>query len=272
MFYKTNNMINERRDFIKKSSLMGIGLAAMPQFAMSATQDEKAIDSESVRPKVLFFDVNETLLDLTVMKKSVGEALGNRSELLPLWFTTMLQYSLVSTVGGQYNDFGVIGAAALQMVAANNDITLTKEEAENAILTNIRSLPAHPEVKESLARLKKAGYKLVSFTNSSNNGVKTQFENAGLTEYFDERLSIEDMGKFKPHRDAYDWAARKMNVKPSECLLVAAHGWDIAGALWANWRGAFISRPGAQLYPLAPNPEFSESDLKLITDRLIALK
>lgn len=184
----------------------------------------------------------------------------------------MLQYSLVSTVGRQYNDFGIIGAAALQMVAANHGIKVTEEDAQKAILGPIRSLPAHPEVKAALQQLKEGGYKLVSFTNSSNKGVKTQFENAGLLDYFDERLSIEDIGKFKPHSDAYDWAARKMNVKPSECLLVAAHGWDIAGAIWAGWRGAFISRPGAQLYPLAPKPEISESNLTLVTKKLLALK
>lgn len=265
-------MKNKRRDFIKRSTLLGLGAAATSQSAATAGNRDGEIMDNKKRPKVLFFDVNETLLDLTVMKESVGKALGNRSELLPLWFTTMLQYSLVTTVGRQYNDFGIIGAAALQMVAANNNITLTEAQAKEAILTPIRSLPAHPEVKESLERLKKAGYKLVSFTNSSNKGVETQFKNAGLTSYFEERLSVEDIGKFKPHTDAYDWAARKMGVAPSDCLLVAAHGWDISGAVWAGWRGAFISRPGAQLYPLAPNPEINEKDLKLVTDKLIALK
>jgi len=262
-------MKNERRDFIKKSGILGVGIAATPQIGTAASSAEGI---KGIKPKVLFFDVNETLLDLTAMKESVGNALGNRSDLLPLWFTTMLQYSLVSTVGRQYNDFGVIGAAALQMVAANNNIALTETEAKEAILTPIRSLPAHSEVKESLARLKDAGYKLVSFTNSSNKGVETQFINAGLTSYFEERLSIEDIGKFKPHTDAYDWAARKMGISPNECLLVAAHGWDIAGAVWAGWRGAFVSRPGAQLYPLAPKPEINESNLKLVTDRLVALQ
>ena len=63
------------------------------------------------RPKVIFFDVNETLLDLTPVKKSVGEALGGRPELAPLWFTTLLQYSLVATVADRYLDFGEVGAA-----------------------------------------------------------------------------------------------------------------------------------------------------------------
>lgn len=222
------------------------------------------------RPKVLFFDVNETLLDITVMKKSVGQALANRAELLPIWFTTMLQYSLASTVSKQYNDFDVIGVAALQMVAANNNITLSKEEARKAI-SPIFSLPAHPEVKKSLLRLKNGGFKLVSFTNSSNKGVETQFKNAGLTHYFEEQLSVEDIGKFKPHIDTYNWAAKKLAVEPHECLLVAAHGWDIAGALWANWRAAFVNRPGAQLYPLAPLPEINQENLTLVTNELLTL-
>jgi 2-haloacid dehalogenase len=266
-------MKNDRRNFIKNTALLGIAGATIPNFGFAETRaNELETSALTIRPKVLFFDVNETLLDLTAMKTSVGNVLGGRSELLPLWFTTMLQYSLVSTVGRQYNDFGIIGAAALQMVAANNGITITEKEAREAILGPIRSLPAHPEVKASLQQLKDAGYKLVSFTNSSNKGVKTQFENAGLLDYFEDRLSIEDIGKFKPHSDAYDWAARKMDIKPAECLLVAAHGWDIAGALWAGWRAAFISRPGAQLYPLSPAPEINESNLSLVTNQLISLK
>ncbi|PIB35106.1 haloacid dehalogenase, type II [Reichenbachiella sp. 5M10] len=264
-------MKRNRREFAKKTALFGLAGAMMPQLGLAADTPRHAAQNNT-RPKVLFFDVNETLLDLTAMKKSVGQVLGNRSDLLPLWFTTMLQYSLVSTVGRQYNDFGVIGAAALQMVAANNGIHLTETQAKEAILGPIRSLPAHPEVKVALEQLKQADYKLVSFTNSSNKGVKTQFENAGLLEFFDERHSVEDIGKFKPHTDTYDWAARKMKVQPSECLLIAAHGWDIAGALWANWRGAFISRPGAQLYPLAPQPEIAAPDLKQIAQQLIALR
>ncbi|WP_418636592.1 haloacid dehalogenase type II [Winogradskyella sp.] len=228
--------------------------------------------TKETRPKVLFFDVNETLLDLTKMKKQVGEALNGREDLLSLWFTTMLQYSLVTTASGQYEHFGHIGAAALQMVAANNGITISEDEARNVILNSLRGLPAHPEVKAALAQLKKDGYKLVSFTNSSNEGVKKQFESAGLTDYFDECLSVEGIGKFKPFTDVYNWGARKMGVKPEACMLIAAHGWDVAGALWAGWRAAFVARPGQQLFPLALQTEINESDLQKVADILVTFK
>lgn len=226
---------------------------------------------QNKRPEILFFDVNETLLDLTKLKESVGKALNGKSDLVPFWFTTMLQYSLVETVGNQYQDFGEIGAATLMMVAANNDIRLSREEAKEAI-SPITSLPPHPEVKEALAKLKEDGYRLVSLTNSSNAAVEKQFSNAGLLDLFEKRLSIEDIGKYKPHQDTYNWAARKLGVKPEDAMLIAAHGWDVAGALWAGWRAAFVSRPGQQQYPLAPTPEIVAPDLKLISDKLIAIE
>lgn len=75
--------------------------------------------SAPARPKVIFFDVNETLLDLESMRASVGQALNGQNELLPLWFSTMLHYSLVDTATQRYHNFGDIGVAALMMVAAH---------------------------------------------------------------------------------------------------------------------------------------------------------
>lgn len=257
-----------RRNFLKSAALATAAGVAMPQAVLSAPKQEAW--QTTVRPKVVFFDVNETLLDLAAMKDSVGKALGGKVELLPLWFSTMLHYSLVSTAAGQYHDFGAIGAAALQMVGASNQLRITSAEAK-AAMKPILSLPAHPDVKEGLEQLSKAGYTLVSFTNSSYKAVDAQLQNAGIFHLFTERISVEGLGKFKPHTDAYAWTARKMGVSPADCLLVAAHGWDVAGAKWAGWQTAFLSRPGQQLFPLAQAPDFSFPDLKQLAARLVTL-
>ena len=260
-----------RRGFLAYSAA-GAAITSTPAFARNAWGSERqSKGSEMARPKAIFFDVNETLLDLTSMKRSVASVLGGREDLLSLWFTTMLQYSLVSSAGGQYEDFGVIGAATLRMVARNNGIDLGESDAKNAIMP-IRSLPPHPDVREGLQRIKSAGYRMITLTNSSNAGVEAQMHNAGLTDMFETRLSVEDVQMYKPHQHVYAWAARKIGLEPHECMLVAAHGWDIAGALWAGWRGAFLARPGAQLYPLAPKPEIDVPDLGAAADRLIAMK
>jgi len=267
-----DNMKKSRRSFIKKIGIMGASGILIPGTIYSNNSKEEMTIKEKVRPKVLFFDVNETLLDLSQMKKQVGESLNGREDLLSLWFTTMLQYSLVVSASGQYEHFGNICAAALQMVGANNDINIPEKKARDIILNALRGIPAHPDVKGALTKLKDTGYKLVSFTNSSNEGVKKQFESAGLTEFFDERLSVEEVGKFKPFRETYNWGARKMGIKPNEAMLIAAHGWDVAGALWAGWRTAFINRPGQQAFPLAPKTEITEPDLQKTADILVNYK
>jgi 2-haloacid dehalogenase len=220
------------------------------------------------KPKVIIFDVNETLLDLETMRTSIGEALDGQEELTTLWFSTMLHYSLVTTVTGDYQDFGKIGVAALMMVAQNNNIDITEEQAVTAIKTPLLSLPAHPDVKAGLKALKDQGYKLVSLTNSSNKGVETQFKNAGLTDYFDERMSIEDIKIYKPDLRAYAWALKQLNIKPEEALMVAAHGWDVAGAKAAGLQTAFVARPGKALYPLAQKPDYVVKDLSELVEVL----
>ncbi len=223
------------------------------------------------RPKVIFFDVNETLLDLEPLKQSISKVLNNKPELGTLWFTTMLQYSLVVTVSDQYFDFAEIGAAALQMIAKNNAIELSLEEAKAAVKP-ILSLQPHPEVEEALELLKSNNYKLVTFTNSSHFGIEQQLKNSKLGSYFYESISIEDFRKFKPDIAVYNWAAEKMNVNNEDCLLIAAHGWDVAGAAWAGWNSAFIARKGQQLFPLAPLPQLNQPDLLSIARELILLK
>jgi 2-haloacid dehalogenase len=223
------------------------------------------------RPRVILFDVNETLLDLKPLKESVGRALGSRSELVPLWFTTMLQYSLVVTVGDQYSDFGDIGVACLKMVAKNHGIELGEDAAKRAVVP-IRSLPPHADVAPALERLRDAKYRLVTLTNSSSAAVADQMKNAGLDKLFEAKLSVEDVGLYKPHTHVYRWAARRLGAAPSECLLVAAHGWDVAGAAWAGLRTAFVSRPGQQIYPPGPTPDIVIPSLKELPDELGKVK
>ncbi|MGB3801120.1 MAG: haloacid dehalogenase type II [Lewinella sp.] len=222
----------------------------------------------SVAPKAIFFDVNETLLDLQPVKDSVAVALGGRRELVPLWFTTLLQYSLVMTVAGRYAGFGTIAAAALRMVAEKNGIDLSEEAAEEAVKP-VRSLPPHPEVPAALRRLSEAGFALYTLTNSATDALEDQMKNSGLKEYFAARLSVDGVQKFKPHREVYSWAAEQVGIAPQNCLLVAAHGWDIAGAGWAGMRTAFVQRPGHVTYPLADDPDYRVKNLSELVDLLV---
>jgi len=217
-------------------------------------------------PSVLFFDVNETLLELTALKKSVTAVLNGREELVPLWFSTLLHYSLVENVTGDYRGFSEIGVAALQMVAAGNDITITKEQAEDAVVKPFKSLQPYKEVKQALKSLKNQGFKIVALTNSSNAGLAEKLAFAGIKDSFDTLLSCETVGAFKPSLEVYNWALSKMNIQAEDAMMIAAHGWDITGAKKAGMQTTFINRPGKQMYPLAQKPDYTVDTLDGLVD------
>jgi len=224
------------------------------------------MDASPPRPRVLLFDVNETLLDVGPLKQQVADLLLERTA-GTLWFTTMLQYSLAMTVSGQYAALGDIGAATLQMLARNSDIALSTEDAMS-VMAGMRTLDAHPDVVPALQRLRDAGFRMATLTNSPAAGVQAQTRHAGLDTFFEKQLTVESVGRFKPDGSVYAWAAREMGAAPAECMLVAAHGWDVAGAQWAGLRSAFIAREGQQKFPLAEPPEIDVSDLAMLADRL----
>jgi 2-haloacid dehalogenase len=44
------------------------------------------------------------------------------------------------------------------------------------------------------------------------------------------------------------YGQQKLAVKPEEMLMIAAHGWDLAGASHAGLATCFIAREGQSLY------------------------
>ncbi len=238
-------------------------------FTTSASAQMKSINNlQKPRPKVILLDVNETLLDLEPLKKSVTKALDGREGMVGLWFSMMLHHSLVDTLTGKYHDFSTIGVATLQMLAESNGTDLSQKDAERAILPVIRDLPPHADVIEGLKSLKAQGFLLVSLTNSSNAGVKEQFENAGLLEIVDRRLTVEGINKFKPDLAVYRWALEQVDVEAGDAMMVAAHGWDIAGAKAAGLQTVFVARPGKVLYPLADKPDHVVNNIKELAELL----
>jgi 2-haloacid dehalogenase len=222
------------------------------------------------RPEIIFFDVNETLLDLSPLRRSVGEALGGRPGLASLWFTTLLQHSLVVTVADRYRNFDEIGIACLHMIDEGQGIGLDRDAA-NRCLAPMRCLPPHPDVAPALGRLRDAGFRLATLTNSSRDVLADQMEHAGLAGYFEAMLSVEEVGLYKPHAHVYRWAARRFGAGVSECLMVAAHGWDVAGASWAGMRAAFVARSDKKPFPLGPPIDITVPSFEGLPDAVAGL-
>ncbi|MGI4887306.1 MAG: haloacid dehalogenase type II [Janthinobacterium lividum] len=219
------------------------------------------------RPQVILFDVNETLLDMGPLKLAVNAALGSPAA-FNQWFGLLLQHSLVATVTDQYFTFGAIADAALDMAAHMLQAKPLTHADKHDLTARLTQLPPHPDVPAGLRQLRAAGYRLVAFTNSTAAALAEQLRYADLTEYFEQQLSVDAVRRYKPHPDTYRYALEQTGVGPADALLVAAHGWDVAGALAAGLDAAFLARPGQTLYPLAPPPTYQAPTLTALAEQL----
>jgi 2-haloacid dehalogenase len=217
---------------------------------------------------VYVFDVNETLLDLGALDPRFGRAFGDPG-VREAWFQQLIQSALVTIATGRYHDFGTIARAALDTTAALRGVTLGEADKQ-AIVQGMGQLPPHREVPAALGGLHERGLRLAALTNSTRQVAQAQLANAGLAELFEQILSADQAGRLKPAPEPYRMAAEALGVPVGEMWLVAAHGWDVAGALAAGCRAAFVARPGRLPDPLAPPPDLTGDDLAQVADQLLA--
>ena len=221
-------------------------------------------------PRIIVFDVNETLLDVSALEPDFVRVFGD-GRALREWFSTLLLYSEVATLAGPYADFPAIGGAALEMTAMSRGMQISVEDRDR-ILESMLALPAHQEVPAGLQRLRDAGLRLVALTNSSPSAVHAQLRNAGLSALFEREFSVESVRRFKPAPEPYQFVARELGVATGGLRMVAAHAWDIVGAMRVGCAAAFVARPGKVLYPLAPPPDIVGPDLRVVADQIVAIE
>lgn len=219
---------------------------------------------------ICVFDINETLLDLRALDPHFERVFGS-SSVRQQWFGQFIQSALVSIATDSYTQFGAIGSAAFDMVVARLGVEVSEED-KTTIMQAITTLPPHPEVKQELARLKEAGFTVAALTNSTQQIVEKQLTNSGLAQYFDKILSADSVKRLKPSREPYEMVAKEFGVEVNDIRLIAAHAWDIAGALRAGCSASFIARPGMVLDPLVENPDVIGANLTEVVSKIIELE
>lgn len=209
--------------------------------------------------RIIVFDVNETLLDLAPVREWFHGRFDDHPD-ARMWFSELLRLSFVSSVTDRYVPFTDLAASALETVASTSGTTIdTQDIAEVKGL--FVQLPPHPDVIGGMALLKEAGFILAALTNSPASTAHAQLDNAEISQLFTSIMSVEMVNRFKPHRSVYAAAAEHMETSTSEMVMVAAHDWDIAGAITAGLDGVFIERPGQIYSPAFPPPTMTAPDL-----------
>ncbi len=198
-------------------------------------------------PRLIVFDVNETLSDMSPMAGRF-EDVGAPGHLATTWFAGLLRDGFALTAVGSSDTFARIAAESLRVALSGTPLDREVEEAVTHVMEGFGGLPVHDDVPDGLRALAGQGIRLVTLSNGAASVAETLLGRAGVTDHLERLLSVEDAGRWKPAPEAYAYALEQCQVDPEEAMLVAVHPWDIDGAARAGLATAWLDRRGTP-YP-----------------------
>jgi 2-haloacid dehalogenase len=147
-----------------------------------------------------------------------------------------------------------------------NHIQATKDEVKE-FMRAWQELSPFPDVVPALERLK-ARYQLVALSNGEPHFLDHLVKNR-IKWQFDQVISVQVVGAFKPHPGVYLRAAAILGREMRECLMASAHSFDVMGAKACGYRGAFVTRYGLPYEDSPYQPDVVVKDFKELADVLL---
>jgi 2-haloacid dehalogenase len=257
-------------DYIgRRPFLAGIGAVAAAAVFKPALVRAQALDRP---PSVLVFDVAESLLDLETLRPLFKRVFGDGA-MADEWFGETILYSESATLTNTFAPFGQLGVGVLRMLGRVHNVAISEADITE-LSKGLALLPPHPDVPDSLRKLKEAGYRLVTLTDSPAIPGRGPLQAAGLADLFEQQFSAETVGRYKPARETYQMVAQGTGTRLSELCMIASHPWDLIGARTAGCSAALIMRPGVA--PLivqgVMQPQIIAPTLAEIAAQLVQLK
>ena len=130
---------------------------------------------------------------------------------------------------------------AFVYVTRANELDTTSDQVQT-FMKAWQQLSPFSECIEALNRLR-SQYKLIAVSNG-NRGFLDHLVKNRLKFSFDDVVSVDEVGYFKPKPGVYRRAARNLGMEPGELIMVSANSFDVMGARTCGLRGAYVNREG----------------------------
>ena len=141
---------------------------------------------------------------------------------------------------------------ALQELApATLDTTAAQlgfEVDAQAVAELLSSLPLYPDAREALELSRGRGDRVAVLSNGGRESTEKLLRGAGVRDLVDDVFGVDEVEAYKPDPRPYRLAVERLGGSPQEVVLVAAHAWDVLGALGAGLRAVWVDR-GERVWP-----------------------
>lgn len=220
------------------------------------------------RPAVVAFDVVGTLFSLDPLAARMREV-GLPEDRLTEWFARFLRDAFALEVAGGYAPFRQVAGGALEVMLDEHGLPASRA---STVLQAFFELPVHADVRPAFEQLRDAGIRVAALSNGAAETTRRLLERAKLATLVERIISIDEVRRWKPHRDVYLHAARVLGVTPTALALVAAHAWDVLGADRAGLTTGWVSREETAFQPAMGEPTVRGRTLTEVVKALLALK
>jgi 2-haloacid dehalogenase len=130
-----------------------------------------------------------------------------------------------------------------------------------------QELSPFPEVLAALERLK-SRYRLVALSNGDPDYLDHLVQNR-IRWNFDEVISVQTVGAFKPHSGVYRRAAAILGLEVGQCLMVSANSYDVVGARACGYRGVYVNRYQLPYEDTPYQPDVTVEDFTELAEALL---
>ena len=190
----------------------------------------------------LGFDIYGTLIDPHGVTVKLGELIGDDAPAFSkLWREKQLEYTFRRGLMRNYENFPVCTRNALDYADAVFK-THIREEDKQALMQIYRVLPAYEDVPEALEEIRAAGFRMYGFSNGIAEAVSGLLDHAGISEFFDGVVSVDDLETFKPNPDVYQHFVDVSGSDKESAWLISSNPFDVQGAVSFGMQAAWLHR------------------------------
>lgn len=215
--------------------------------------------------KACVFDAYGTLFDVHSAVGKYRDKLGDKAnQVSMLWRTKQLEYTWLRSLMKHHADFWQVTRDALDFAFDMHQFT--DRELKNDLMNAYLSLKAYPEVPDALSLLKTRGFKLAILSNGTPEMLDAAVKNSKIENLMDAKLSIEEVGIYKPDPKVYQLAVDRLGVQAGEIIFQSSNAWDAAGASAFGFNVAWINRFGQSPERLPSKPNFEIKTLMELPD------
>jgi 2-haloacid dehalogenase len=200
------------------------------------------------------FDAYGTIFDFASAAARCSDVLGATTQrLTALWRDKQLQYTWLRAAQGRHADFWQVTGDAL-------DFTLeTLGRADPGLRDRLMQLylrlDPFPEVQVVLWELRSAGFATAILSNGTLAMLTAAIDNAGLSGLFDQVLSVEMVGVYKPHPKVYQLACDRLGLAANAIVFLSSNAWDAHAAAAFGMRVVWCNRYGQKRERLPGRPD-----------------